>query len=77
MFLSSTPSDSNKGKAVYIQGGNPIIKNSIFNNNYYGVYILSSEPDLENLVFEDNTYEICKDGRCMTYEEYKDLGGGP
>lgn len=64
----------NKGKAVYLQGGNPTIKNSTFKNNYYGIYIISEgNPVLENLSFgtddEKNTCEIYKTGKCYKYEE--------
>ena len=61
-------SSGNKGKAVYIDGGTPIIKNSTLKNNYYGIYIRNSEPVLENLIFgedeEKNTCEIYKNGKC-------------
>ena len=46
-FLEHTKSTvSLPAKAVYVQGGSPIIKNSSFQNNNYGIYIKSwQNPD--------------------------------
>lgn len=44
--------------ALLIQGGSPIIKDSTFEDNYYGIYIQSGDPVLRNLTFNNNKIDI-------------------
>ena len=44
--------------ALLIEGASPEIKNSTFEDNYYGIYIQSGDPVLRNLTFNNNKIDI-------------------
>jgi hypothetical protein len=63
-FLDNQTTDSSllNGEAIFVQGGNPEIKNCIFKRNYYSIFLTDigqdASPSVENNDFQENNYSI-------------------